>query len=125
MKILLDTNVLLWLLGDDNRLAPKAREIIKNAQEIAISELSLWEISIKVSIGKLRPIPGLLNTVRDLKFRRLSLSDEHLRRYEALPLLHRDPFDRMLVAQASVENLALLTSDIFLNSYGINVVGAN
>lgn len=122
MKLLLDTNALLWLLNDDRRLAPRARQIIENSQEIAVSEVSLWEISIKVSIGKLQSVPELLGTVRDLGFRRLSLSDEHLRFYETLPLLHRDPFDRMLVAQASIEGMSLLTSDSFLDCYGIGVV---
>ena|ERR1035437_3848902 len=122
MKLLLDTNALLWLLNDDRRLAPRARQIIENSQGIAVSEVSLWEISIKVSIGKLQSVPELLDTVRDLGFRRLSLSDEHLRFYETLPLLHRDPFDRMLVAQASIEGMSLLTSDSFLDSYGISVV---
>jgi PIN domain nuclease of toxin-antitoxin system len=122
MKLLLDTNALLWLLKDDSRLAPAARRVIAQSQSIAVSEASLWEISIKVSIGKLEPIPELFDTVRDLGFRRLSLSNEHLRRYETLPLLHRDPFDRILVAQAGAEDLALVTSDGFLANYNITVV---
>ena len=124
MKLLLDTNALLWLLKDDSRLAPAARLVVKNAQEIAVSEVSLWEISIKVSIGKLRPIPELLDTVHELGFRRLSLKDEYLRFYETLPMIHRDPFDRMLVSQASLEGLSLLTSDTFLKSYNIQVIDA-
>ena len=125
MKLLLDTNALLWLLSDDARLTQPARQKIEDAQEIAVSEVSLWEISIKVSVDKLRPVPELLDTVRDLGFRRISLGDEHLRLYETLPLLHRDPFDRMLVAQASVEGLTLLTSDTFLKSYGIKVISTS
>jgi len=125
MKLLLDTNALLWLLNDDSRLAPAARQIIKDSQEIAVSEVSLWEISIKISIGKLQSVPELLDTIHDLGFRRLSLSNECLRLYESLPLLHRDPFDRMLVAQASVEGISLLTSDTFLKDYGINVISAD
>lgn len=125
MKLLLDTNTLLWLLSDDSRLAPSARQIIMDSQEISISEVSLWEISIKISIGKLQPIPELLSTVHDLEFRRLSLRDEHLRLYETLPLLHRDPFDRMLVAQASIEGISLVTSDTFLKDYGIRVVSTS
>ncbi len=125
MKLLLDTNALLWLLNDDSRLAPAARQIIKDSQEIAVSDVSLWEISIKISIGKLQSVPELLDTIHDLGFRRLSLSNECLRLYESLPLLHRDPFDRMLVAQASVEGISLLTSDTFLKDYGINVISAD
>src|SRR5476651_2583673 len=122
MNLLLDTNALLWLLGDDERLAPSAREVIKKTDQISISEVSLWEISIKVSIGKLQPIPELFQTIYDLGFRRLSIKDEYLRFYESLPLLHRDTFDRMLVAQASVEKLALLTSDSILKEYDITVI---
>lgn len=125
MKVLLDTNALLWLLSDDGRLGLDARRAITNAQEIVISEISLWEISIKVSIGKLLPIPELLSTVQGLGFRRLTLQNEYLHLYETLPPLHRDPFDRMLVAQASAENLALVTSDIFLKNYGIEVVSSS
>ncbi|HVA10776.1 MAG TPA: type II toxin-antitoxin system VapC family toxin [Candidatus Dormibacteraeota bacterium] len=125
MKLLLDTNAVLWLLNDDARLGPKARQIIKDSQDIAVSEVSLWEISIKISIGKLQPIPELLDTVHDLGFRRLRLDNEYLRFYEKLPLIHRDPFDRMLVAQASVGGISLVTSDTFLKDYGINVVSTS
>ena len=122
MNLLLDTKALLWMLQDDERLGPKARQSIENAHSISISEVSLWEISIKISIGKMQPIPELLGTIRDLGFRRLSLSDDHLRKYEALPLHHRDPFDCMLLAQASIEGLAFVTSDTFLEKYGIHVI---
>jgi PIN domain nuclease of toxin-antitoxin system len=125
VKLLLDTNVLLWLLGDDDRLGQSARRAIQDAQEIAVSEASLWEISIKISIGKLAPIPKLLETIRSLGFRRLSFSDPYLHAYESLPLIHRDPFDRMLVAQAKVEKSALVTSDSFLSSYDVKVVGTS
>ncbi len=125
MKLILDTNALLWILDDDERLGVAARRAIEGAQEIAISEASLWEISIKISTSKLAPIPELLETVRNLGFRRLSLADSYLRAFESLPMLHHDPFDRMLVAQASVERSALLTSDIFLEQYGITVVGTS
>ena len=124
MNLLLDTNALLWLLSDDGRLASTAREIIKNAQRISISEVSLWEISIKVSIGKLQPIPELYDTISDLGFHRLTLKNEYLQLYETLPFLHKDPFDRILVAQASVENLTLVTSDSILKDYGVKVISA-
>ena len=125
MRLLLDTNALLWLLSDDKRLGSTARQSVKDSQELVISEASLWEISIKISIGKLQPIPELLDTVNNLGFRRLNLKDEYLRCYESLPILHKDPFDRMLVAQASVEDITLLTSDTFLKNYGIDVLGTS
>jgi PIN domain nuclease of toxin-antitoxin system len=122
MRLLLDTNALLWLLNDDSRLGPAARQIIRDSEEISVSEVSLWEISIKISIGKLQPVPELLDTTRALGFRRLAMKDGYLKHYETLPLLHRDPFDRMLVAQASIEGISLLTSDTFLKDYGIQVI---
>jgi PIN domain nuclease of toxin-antitoxin system len=122
VKLLLDTNVLLWLLNDDNRLGPVSRKQITNASEIAISEVSLWEISIKISISKLKPIPALLDTIRDLGFRRLSIEDKHLLQYDTLPMLHRDPFDRMLIAQAKAEDYTLLTGDEFLEKYDLKVI---
>jgi PIN domain nuclease of toxin-antitoxin system len=122
MRLLLDTNSLLWLLSDDKRLSQSARTAIEKAQEIMISEVSLWETSIKISIGKLSPIPELLDTVNNLGFRRLNMSDANLKIYETLPLIHRDPFDRMLVAQAKTENAALVTSDGFLEEYGIKII---
>ncbi|MGI9027606.1 MAG: type II toxin-antitoxin system VapC family toxin [Candidatus Saccharimonadales bacterium] len=122
MRILLDTNALLWLLSDDTRLSPSARSIIEGASEILVSEVSLWEISIKISIGKLQAIPTLHNIVRDLGFRRLNMQDKHLLGYESLPLIHRDPFDRMLVAQALSEDVSLLTSDTMLGDYGVKII---
>ncbi len=125
MNLLLDTNALLWLLSDDMRLGAKARDAITNAESIAYSEVSLLEISIKVSIGKLQPIPKLYEVLYDLDFKRLTLKNEYLSCYETLPLLHRDPFDRILVAQASVDKLVLLTSDIRLKEYDINAISAD
>lgn len=125
MKILLDTNALLWLLADDERLSASARAIIERASEILVSEASLWEISIKISIGKLQPIPELHNTIRNLGFRRLNIRDDYLLEYERLPLVHRDPFDRMLVAQALVEGASLLTSDDMLEDYGVKLIITN
>lgn len=122
MRLLLDTNALLWLLGDDKRLSQSARRSLEKSQEIMISEASLWEISIKISIGKLNPTPGLHDTIRDLGFRRLNLSDNNLRTYETLPLIHRDPFDRMLVAQAITEKAVLVSNDTSLKNYGIKVL---
>jgi PIN domain nuclease of toxin-antitoxin system len=124
LTILLDTNALLWLLADDLRLSEAARRQLKSVSQIAISEVSLWEISIKISVGKLKPIPELLDTIRDLRFLRLNISEQALRSYDALPLLHRDPFDRLLVAQSLANDASLLTSDTFLSEYGINVISA-
>lgn len=123
MRILLDTNALLWLLDDDARMSANARAMIEGASEILISEVSLWEISIKINIGKLAPVPELRKVVKALGFRRLNLKDDHLTKYEVLPLIHRDPFDRMLVAQALAEDVVILTSDDIFKEYGAKVLG--
>lgn len=122
---MLDTNALLWLLNDDVKLSAAARGAIKSASEIVISEVSLWEVSIKVNVGKIAPIPSLLKTVQALDFRRLNMKDDHLIEYEALPLIHRDPFDRMLIAQAVVEDLTILTSDNLFSQYDVKILNAN
>lgn len=122
MKVLLDTNALLWLLADDQRLSSRARQKIENATDILISEASLWEIAIKISIKKLSPISGLYDTLRDLGFKRLHIEDEYLQIIETLPMVHRDPFDRMLVAQALSVNAPLVTSDTFLKEYGVAII---
>jgi PIN domain nuclease of toxin-antitoxin system len=122
MKVLLDTNALLWLLEDDPRLSQAARRAIESASKVIISEVSLWEISIKISIGKLQPVPELLDTVLNLGFNRMNLRDSDLKAYETLPLIHRDPFDRMLVVQALSEGASLITSDAKLKEYGVEVV---
>ena len=122
MKVLLDTNALLWLLADDPKLSVAARRDIERATVIMISEASLWEIAIKVSIGKLTPIPKLYNVIDDLGFRRLHFEDNYLQKLEVLPMVHRDPFDRMLVAQALSEKASLVTRDTFLKKYGVNII---
>jgi PIN domain nuclease of toxin-antitoxin system len=95
---------------------------IERATKVIISEVSLWEISIKISIGKLQPVPELLDTLLNLGFHRMNLRDNDLKVYETLPLLHRDPFDRMLVVQALSEGASLITSDAKLKEYGVEVV---
>jgi PIN domain nuclease of toxin-antitoxin system len=125
MRILLDTNALLWMLEDDKRLSSSARAAIESASEMLVSEISLWEISIKINICKLAPIVGLHKIIQDLGLRRLNIKDSYLAKYETLPLIHRDPFDRMLVAQALTEKSTLLTSDDILKEYGVNIIFAD
>lgn len=115
---------LLWLLDGDQRLGPEARRAVEAADVLAVSVASLWEISIKISIGRLGPLDGLLPAVRDLGFERLDIRDEHLTALQALPLRHRDPFDRLLIAQALTGGLTVLTSDDVFTGYGIPVIDA-
>jgi PIN domain nuclease of toxin-antitoxin system len=122
MKVLLDTNALLWLLADDQRLSHRARRKIEDATEILISEASLWEVALKISIKKLSPISGLYEALSGLGFKRLHIDDKYLQLLETLPMLHRDPFDRLLVAQALSEDAPLVTSDTFLKEYGVAII---
>ena len=119
MRLLLDTNALLWLLAGDPRLGAQARHEVEAAAELVVSAASLWEIAIKVSIGKLAALPGLPAVLAEAGVRRLGIEDEHLRRLESLPWHHRDPFDRLLIAQAQAEALTVLTADPAFGDYAV------
>lgn len=124
MRLLIDTNALLWLLDGDDRLGASARVSVESADALVVSVGSLWEIAIKVSIGKLAPIPGLSGALGDLGFERLEITDNHLGMLETLPSHHRDPFDRLLISQALTDGLTVLTADDAFAAYGPRVVDA-
>jgi PIN domain nuclease of toxin-antitoxin system len=124
VNLLLDTNALLWLAQDNARLGSKARTEIASATTIAFSEVSLFEISIKVSAGKLPEITGLHEFLRTSGMQRSGVRDSYLARLEGLPRIHGDPFDRLLVAQALTDNLAVVTSDEVFARYGVRVIDA-
>ena len=119
MRLLLDTNALLWLLAGDPRLGTQARQEVEAAAELVVSAASLWEIAIKVSLGKLAALPGLPAVLAEAGVRRLGIADEHLRRLQSLPWHHRDPFDRLLIAQAQAEALTVLTADPAFGDYAV------
>jgi len=120
VKMLLDTHVLLWWLADDARLPQQARRAITSEQDdIGVSVVSLWEIVLKISKGKLRVDPvALLNEVDKNQFYILPVEATHALAYARLPSHHHDPFDRMLVAQAMSESMRLLTHDPQMRPYG-------
>jgi PIN domain nuclease of toxin-antitoxin system len=123
MRLLLDTNAFLWWLSDAPRLHEPARRRIERAERVWISVASLWEIAIKVSIGKLRlEIDEVTAVVGAHGLIALPVEPRHVRELARLPLHHRDPFDRMLVAQARVEDLTVVSGDRRLAAYGIAVV---
>jgi PIN domain nuclease of toxin-antitoxin system len=124
MRLLLDTNALLWLLDGDPRLGASAQVTVQQADPLAVSVASLWEIAIKVSIHKLAPIPGLHEAILNLGFERLPIADTHLVALQDLPPLHRDPFDRLLICQALVERLTILTADGAFTRYAVPVLDA-
>jgi PIN domain nuclease of toxin-antitoxin system len=124
MRVLLDTHLLLWALATPGRLSPAAREAIA-AGDVYVSAASIWEISIKTQLGKLDANPrDVLAAIEPAGFALLPITGEHAARVAELPAVHRDPFDRMLAAQASVEPMILLTNDTALSQYGafVNVV---
>jgi PIN domain nuclease of toxin-antitoxin system len=107
---LLDTHVLLWALNGDPRLSRHHFDIIEAKENLTISVVSLWEIAIKRSLGKLTMEEDLLGNIHR-PIRILPVNEVHAMGTAALPLHHRDPFDRMLISQALVEGLTILTSD--------------
>ena len=125
MRLLLDTHVLLWWLADDRRLGARARALISNADNsVYVSAASAWEISIKRALGKLKAPPSLDGSVEEAGFEKLSIEFQHAERAGALPPLHSDPFDRMLIAQALLEDLVLVTGDKSLAEYGVQLGSA-
>ena len=128
MNVLLDTHILLWFQGMDKRLTENLREEIEYGDhECFVSRASLWEIAIKVSINKLkldRDLHTTFRLVEDAGFLVLDITNQHLLEVSLLPLHHRDPFDRMLIAQAKVEGMQLLTADPHFASYEVTLLKA-
>jgi PIN domain nuclease of toxin-antitoxin system len=124
MNCLLDTHALLWFLDGDDRLSATARQIIEDLNNsMWVSIASLWEIAIKLSIGKLQlnqPFDALQDELNKNLIGLLPLGFEHTRRVSTLPFHHRDPFDRMLIAQAMTENLVVVSRDAVFDAYGIS-----
>ncbi len=122
MKILLDTHALLWLVTQDRRLSHTARTLFLDAHNvILLSMASVWEMAIKKSLGRLKFSNGLSNFVNEHilgnDVRLLSIQLDHLYQVESLPFHHRDPFDRLIIAQALVEALPILGSDSSFDAY--------
>jgi PIN domain nuclease of toxin-antitoxin system len=123
VRILLDTHMLIWWLDDDPALPDSTRAAIADpAADVVVSSISLAEISVKRTVGKLRApwIPDELLTESGLSV--LPFTSDHARRLLDLPLHHRDPFDRMLIAQAIHEGMAFATADAQARAYGIRIV---
>ncbi len=125
MRLLLDTHALLWALENPSLLRAETRKAIERAQTpVLVSAASAWEMGVKISIGKLRAPLDLMQQVRDKRFTPLSVTVEHGLRVGELPLLHRDPFDRLLVAQAQLEGLTIVTRDPRIAAYDVETLAA-
>ena len=118
---LLDTHVLLWSLNGDPRLSRRHFDIIEAGKNLTVSVVSIWEIAIKRSLGKLRTEGELLGNIRSRPIRILPVNEAHAVGTEALPLHHRDPFDRLLISQARHEGLAIVTSDGRFADYDVEL----
>ena len=119
MKILLDTHLLLWWLEGGSQLPQTARRLVADPENtVFVSAVSLWEIWLKQGLGKLLLPDNFEEALAAELFENLPLTGEQAREVTRLPWLHRDPFDRMLVAQARVSRLRLLTADETVASYG-------
>ncbi len=127
MRLLLDTHVWLWMIGDEGRLAEQYRAtLVDPDSELLLSAAAIWELGVKAAAGKMK-YTGSYETQVPIHIRRsgvrpLAITIEHAIAAAALPMHHRDPFDRMMVAQAKVEELTLMTADRRLAAYDVPIV---
>ncbi|MCX4027248.1 type II toxin-antitoxin system VapC family toxin [Endozoicomonas sp. SM1973] len=118
MRILLDTHIALWVFAGDKRIEPVSNEILSSETKIYISAASWWELAIKIGQGKLEAdLKELRWAAKESGFIELSVKGEHTEALLQLPPIHKDPFDRLLVAQAITEPMKLLTADNKLSDY--------
>lgn len=123
MSYLLDTHILLWWLSDDSKLSAKARQLIENPKNtFFVSSASAWEIAIKKALGKLEAPNDLETALAANNFIPLNISVSHALTVGKLPQHHLDPFDRMLVPQAKLEGLTILTHDPVFKKYPVSTV---
>jgi PIN domain nuclease of toxin-antitoxin system len=123
VNLLLDTQVLIWW-DEGRRLAPEARRAIEEADTVYVSAASAWEVAIKIGLGRLRPTRTVEQAASESGFLELPVTFRHAERVAALPPHHRDPFDRLLIAQAAVEELTLVTRDPVFGRYQTGVIEA-
>jgi PIN domain nuclease of toxin-antitoxin system len=122
MTLLLDTHVLLWWLADHRELSKRVRADIAAAPRVYVSAVSIWEIVVKQAVGKLQAPNELVATTLASGFEPLPVTLEHAERVAELPRHHADPFDRMLVAQALVERLTIVSRDERISAYEVSVL---
>ncbi len=129
MRILVDTQCWIWMTAAPERFSASARALVETTEhDLYLSAASAWEIAIKYSIGKLKLpeppgeyVPARIDTTR---VRALAIDHAHALQVAALPRHHRDPFDRLLVAQAQIEDLTILTADALFDAYDVSTIGA-
>ena len=125
MKYLLDTNALLFVFSAPSKLSVRARRIVRGELDLSVSVVSFWEIAIKQSIGKLQfnmTIPNLESLCISRNIQILSLGSTAIERIKALPTIHGDPFDRLIIAQAQMEDRTRVTCDKIMPQYPVKTV---
>ena len=122
MKLLLDTHIVLWWRLDSPRLKATVRRRIATADVVWVSAASAWEVAIKQSLGKLQLADSFAEMVADSQFDELPVTLDHAERFKTLPILHNDPFDRMLIAQALAERATIVTHDPQFERYDVPIL---
>ena len=122
MNLLLDTHILLWWLSNSRRLHTEARKTIADSARAYVSAATVWEIAIKIALGKLEFRGEMAEQLAMNNLLSLAVTVPHALAAGALPMHHSDPFDRMLIAQAKLESLTLMTHDARLRDYGVPVL---
>ncbi|RWM90710.1 MAG: type II toxin-antitoxin system VapC family toxin [Mesorhizobium sp.] len=120
-KYLVDTHILLWVLNADSRLSDHHRDLFLAGEDVIVSAISVAEIAIKKSLGKVTLAGNISEILRSNGIPILSVNELHAERLEHLPLHHRDPFDRLLIAQAQIEGLTLISADRHFSAYDVTL----
>ena len=124
MKLLLDTHVVLWWINEYEKLSANAKSALLDSENILhLSVASIWEVAIKSSLGKMPGLNGrvgvLLSKIESMPIRLYPIEPRHIEIVEALPFIHRDPFDRMLISTAMADSMTILTTDENIHKYGV------
>lgn len=126
MRYLLDTQILIWLFIDPQKIPTKVMQILKNMDnDIFVSNASIWEIAIKTSIRKLIlpfELKNIVKEISEMSIIILDITSEHLIKVADLPFHHKDPFDRLIISQALLENIPLISADINFKQYDVNLI---
>jgi PIN domain nuclease of toxin-antitoxin system len=123
MRYLIDTQILIWLFGLSDNIPKNIHKLLKDTKnDIFVSSVSIWEIAIKKSVGKLTfpfELKNIINEIEKLSINILDISSDHLIKVAYLPFHHKDPFDRLIISQAIIESLPIISSDRNFNYYDI------
>lgn len=123
MRLLLDTHTLIWGISEPEKLSKKTKELLSDVDNIIlVSTASLWELQIKRSLNKIILPEDFIPQLQKNGYELLNISYKHIERLDEIPLIHRDPFDRMLIAQSMYENVPLITKDSEIAKYNVKII---